>query len=137
MRKLITSLLATAITATSAFPIDLSNYEYAPKPAPAPVVEHVLPHVPWDRDAHSKFFDLMMSGVMGNEDLDPLWTTPMLVDAVKCMAESFSSDYSLASFLGEWELASDEFQMEIDVTTEICFTASYVLHSTQEEIKYY
>lgn len=135
MRKFITSILATAITATSAFAIDLSGpITY---PTPAPVIEHNLPHIEWDRDAHNKFFDLVMESVMDDEDLDPNYTTKMLVDAVKCMDEAFSSDYSFARFLGEWDNPSDTFLMQMDLATEFCFIASYTLHSNQEEIKYY
>ena len=135
MKKFITAILATAITATSAFAIDLSKD--ASYPTPAPVIEHELPHIPWDRDAHNKFFDLVMGSVMDDEDLDPLYTTEMLVDAVKCMDEAFSSEYSFASFLGEWDNPSEQFNMELEVTTEFCFIASYTLHSNKEEIKYY
>ena len=135
MRKFITSILATAITATSAFAIDLSGpITY---PTPAPVIEHELPLIPWDRDAHNKFFDLVMGSVMNDEDLDPLYTTDMLVDAVQCMDEAFSSEYSFATFLGEWDNPSELFSTQLEVTTEFCFIASYTLHSSQEEIKYY
>jgi hypothetical protein len=135
MRKFITAILATAITASSAFAIDLSKgVSY---PTPAPVIEHKLPHIPWDADAHNKFFDLVMTGVMNDAELDEEWTTPMIVDAVKCMDASFSSDYSFASFLGNWDTPSEEFNTELELATEVCFVASYVLHSNKEEIKYY
>jgi hypothetical protein len=135
MRKFITSILATAITATSAFAIDLSGpITY---PTPAPVIEHNLPHIEWDRDAHNKFFDLVMESVMDDEDLDPNYTTKMLVDAVKCMDEAFSSDYSFARFLGEWDNPSDTFLMQMDLATEFCFVASYTLHSNKKDVKYY
>jgi len=138
MKKFITAMLASVIATSSALAIDLSTYTIAGKPTPAPVIEHQLPHIPWDADAHNKFFDLVMTQVMSNDDLDPQWTTPMIVDAVKCMDESFSSDYTFASFLGNWATPSDEFNIEVELTTEICFTAAFMLHSAEEtEIKYY
>jgi len=138
MKKFISAIAASVIAASSVFAIDLSKFELADKPAPAPAIEHNLPHIEWDADAHNKFFDLVMTQVMSNDDLDPQWTTPMIVDAVKCMDESFSSDYTFASFLGNWATPSDEFNIEVELTTEICFTAAFMLHSAEEtEIKYY
>lgn len=137
MKKFITAILATTITATSAFAIDLSKYEYAPKPSPAPVVEIEMPHIPWTDDSHRWFFDMIMTQVVSDEDLDPRYTTPMLVDAVKCMDEHFSNEYGFAEFITNFEFPSDEFNIEVELATELCFTASFVIHSSQEEIKYY
>ena len=134
-KKLIVTLALALSFPTVAHGIDLSGpITY---PTPAPVIEHELPLIPWDRDAHNKFFDLVMGSVMDDEDLDPLYTTEMLVDAVKCMDEAFSSEYSFASFLGEWDNPSELFNTQLKVTTEFCFIASYTLHSSQEKIKYY
>jgi len=135
MKKFITAMLASVIATSSALAIDLSTYTIAGKPTPAPVIEHQLPHIPWDADAHNKFFDLVMTQVMNdnNLDLDPDWTTPMIVSAVKCMDAHFSSEYGFAQFLGNWDIPSDDFTIEIELTTELGFTSSYLLHSTATE----
>ena len=137
MKKFISAIAASVIAASSAMAIDLSKYEFAPKPSPAPAIEHNLPHVPWNADAHNKFFDLIISQVLSNDDLDEEWTTPMIVDAVKCMDRHFSTEYGFAEFLGHWDVPSEDFNIEVELTTELCFTGSYTIHTQEEEIKYY
>ena len=135
MKKFISAITASVIAATSALAIDLSKgVSY---PTPAPVIEHNLPHIPWDADAHNKFFDLIVTQVISNDDLDSEWTTPMIVDAVKCMDRHFSTEYGFAEFLGNWDIPSEDFNIEIELTTELCFIGSYTIHSEEEEIKYY
>lgn len=137
MKKFISAITASLIAASSVMAIDLSKYEYAPKPSPAPVVETKMPHIPWTNESHNWFFDLIMTQVMSDEDLDEGWTTKMIVDAVQCMDTHFSDEYGFAEFVTNWEFPNDDFTIEVELLTELCFTGAYALHGNKEEIKYY
>jgi len=131
--------LALAIALSMSFPsvaygIDLSKGIFYPEPAP--IVEHKLPHIPWTKESHNYFFDLVMTEVM-DQDIDERYTTPMLIDAVQCMDTHFSEEYGFAEFLGNWEFPDEDFNLELQIMTELCFISSYNLHQDKEKIKYY
>ena len=133
MKKFIAAITASVIAASSAMAIDLSTYEIAGKPTPAPTVEHNLPVIPWTADQHNKFFDLVMTQTLAVEDLDEDYTTRMLVDAVKCMNTHFSEEYSFAQFLGYMMTPDTAFEVEWDLSVELCFLGSYQVHTEVEE----
>lgn len=134
--------LALAIALSMSFPsvaygVDLSKFELAGKPKPAPEVELNLPVIPWTPDQHNKFFDLVMSQTLEAENLDEAYTTRMLVDAVKCMDKHFSESYSFAQFLGYTITPDTAFEVEWELSVELCFQGSYQVHTEAEKIKYY
>lgn len=133
MQKFITAIIASVIAASSAMAIDLSKYELAGKPEPAPAVEYNLPVIPWTPDQHNKFFDLVMTQTLEAENLDEAYTTRMLVDAVKCMDTHFSEEYSFAQFLGNMMTPDTVFEVEWELSVELCFTGSYQIHAEAEE----
>ena len=132
MKKFIAAITASVIAASSAMAIDLSRYEIAGKPEPALAVEYNLPVIPWTPDQHNKFFDLVMTQTLEAE-LDEAYTTRMLVDAVKCMNTHFSEEYSFAQFLGYMMTPDTAFEVEWDLSVELCFLGSYQVHTEVEE----